>query len=245
MIAIKINSPQNDFYDTMRIYWGPVGYYLSVIGTLALALTASTSYFIIMAQMMYPTTLALMYWVFDVNLPYVFSGTPTLSQYSQTYVAIALYIILATICQQRNLHFFIKMLSYGSVPIFAMIIFVVGQGLNSLKTTNFKIVSHPPPGYSDLTNQQLQLNERHLFMFNSNFAPLAGMLGIGYFLHPIALPIVRSNRNQRNNRRDVFLGYLFTFLSYIVIAIFGYIGFSGTYFTEYALRAEGLNKPIA
>lgn len=82
-------------------------------------------------------------------------------------------------------------------------------------------------------------------MFNSNFAPLAGMLGIGFFLHPIALPIVRSNRNQRNNERDVFLGYLFTFLSYLVIAIFGYIGFSGSYFTEYALRAEGFNRPIA
>lgn len=60
LIAIKINSPQNDFYDTMRIYWGPFGYYLSVIGTLALALTASTSYFIIMAQMLYPITLAIL-----------------------------------------------------------------------------------------------------------------------------------------------------------------------------------------
>ena len=91
----------------MRIYWGPFGYYLSVIGTLALALTACTSYFIIMAQMLYPTTLALMYWVFEVDLPYVFSGTPTLSQYSQTYVAIALYMLMAVLCQKRNLHFFI------------------------------------------------------------------------------------------------------------------------------------------
>ena len=68
-------------------------------------------------------------------------------------------------------------------------------------------------------------------MFNSNFTPLAGMLGIGYFLHPVSIPIVRGNRNQKNNERDLSLGYLFTFLSYVTIGISGYFGFMGTYFT--------------
>ena len=61
------------------------------------------------------------------------------------------------------------------------------------------------------------------------------MLGIGYFLHPISLPIVRGNRVQKNNERDLSLGYFFTFLSYVIIGIFGYIGFMGAYFTGYAL----------
>jgi amino acid permease len=31
-------------------------------------------------------------------------------------------------------------------------------------------------------------------MFNNNFTPLAGVLGIGYFLHPISVPIIRNNK---------------------------------------------------
>jgi len=30
-------------------------------------------------------------------------------------------------------------------------------------------------------------------LFNSDFSPLAGALGIGYFLHTVSLPIVRNN----------------------------------------------------
>jgi hypothetical protein len=35
---------------------------------------------------------------------------------------------------------------------------------------------------------------RNIFLINSNFTPLAGVLGIGYFLHPVSVPIVRNNK---------------------------------------------------
>lgn len=75
--------------------------------------------------MLYPISLALLEWIFGIEVPIIKENKPTLSQYSQTYVAIFLYIVMAPICQKRNLSFFIKMLSYGAVPIFAMIIFIV------------------------------------------------------------------------------------------------------------------------
>ena len=59
------------------------------------------------------------------------------------------------------------------------------------------------------------------------------MLGIGFFLHTISVPIVRNNKNQENNIRDVTLGYTLVYITYIFVGTFGYIGFVGTFFTSH------------
>lgn len=70
-------------------------------------------------------------------------------------------------------------------------------------------------------------------LFNSDFSPLAGALGIGYFLHTVSIPIVKNNENQNNNERDVFFGYLLVGFTYMSVGIMGSIGFAGVYFTDY------------
>ena len=75
-------------------------------------------------------------------------------------------------------------------------------------------------------------------LFNTDFSPLAGTLGIGYFLHTVSLPIIKNNAKQENNERDVFLGYLLVGLSYISVGIMGSIGFIGTYFNPYFQNPE-------
>lgn len=86
---------------------------------------------------------------------------------------------------------------------------------------------------------------RPIFLFNLNFSPLAGVLGIGYFLHPVSVPIVRKNLNQKNNERDLTWGYTLVFISYVLIGVFGYFGFMGIYFWKYALSAKDSERPLA
>ena len=76
-------------------------------------------------------------------------------------------------------------------------------------------------------------------MVNSNFSPLAGILGLGYFLHTCSLPIVRSAAKPEKIDRDMFLGYFFVFISYLLIGTLGYIGFVGTNFSDYFISIEG------
>lgn len=66
--------------------------------------------------------------------------------------------------------------------------------------------------------------------FKSNFGPLSGMMCLGYYLHNCAIPILRNSKNPENNKRDMFIGYLLVFLSYSLVGIAGYIGFSGKQF---------------
>ena len=67
-------------------------------------------------------------------------------------------------------------------------------------------------------------------MFRNQFNNLAGMMTLGYFIHNVAISIVKENRHPENNLRDVFIGYLLVFLSYSLVGTLGYLGFSGYIF---------------
>lgn len=43
-----ITEPRDDFYDTMKRYWGKGGYYMASIGTLIIILSSMIAYFLIM-----------------------------------------------------------------------------------------------------------------------------------------------------------------------------------------------------
>jgi len=58
------------------------------------------------------------------------------------------------------------------------------------------------------------------------------MLTIGFCLHNVSLPILKNNKNKKNNTRDLFYGYLLTLVCYIFVGTLGYLGFSSTSFKD-------------
>ena len=121
-----------------------------------------------------------------------------------------------------------KVGSIGVIFVFMLIIFIVTTGIVAFKNTEFMIGTAESASATDWSE-----NLRTLTLINSNMAPLAGILGLGYFLHTASLPITRSSRNPERADRDMFLGYFFVFLTYVVIGSLGYIGFMGINFTSY------------
>ena len=93
--------------------------------------------------------------------------------------------------------------------------------------------------------ESLHKDIKQIHLFNTNFSPLAGVLGVGFCLHPMAVPIMRNNLHQQHNERDLIHGYVMVFLSYAIIGVFGYFGFTGIYFEEYQKVAYDDQKPIA
>jgi len=121
--------------------------------------------------------------------------------------------------------------SFGTFFIIGLILFIVGYGIYGFTNTEYLIeVSHT---YESNNVYDLNNDQRYMYMFNNNFSTLAGMLGIGYFLHTISIPIVRNNKNQANNERDVIVGYGLVATTYMLVGLMGYFGFSGSYFTPY------------
>jgi hypothetical protein len=73
-------------------------------------------------------------------------------------------------------------------------------------------------------------NDRNLFLFGEEPGILAGTLSLGLFCHSVVLNLLKDTKNPENNQRDLFWGYLCVTLTYIIIGIMGYIGFSGSGF---------------
>ncbi len=106
-------------------------------------------------------------------------------------MAIIVFVVEFFITMKRDLSIFIKLMSYGSIFIISLILFIIACGFYSIATTDFKIV---PPGTPLIFPPDSK--ERYLRLFNTDFSPLAGLLGVGFFLHTVSLPIIKNNKNQ-------------------------------------------------
>lgn len=222
---IRVAGNDKEYFDTLYKYWGKWAYYCGFISTLLIMIAAVTAYFINLSSMLYYIVLAIADWTSGNEFTPINSAD--FSKFSLAYMAILVFVIEFIITAKKDLSIFIRLMSYGSAFIISLIVFIIAFGFYGIGTTKYEIVS---PGtviepYTDKTPF------RDIKLFNSDFSPLAGSLGIGYFLHTVSLPIVRNNAVQKNNERDLFCGYLLVGFTYISVGIMGSIGFVGSYFT--------------
>ena len=123
--------------------------------------------------------------------------------------------------------------SYGVIFLVLLMSFMVAMGFIAMGNTTFVVGSA-----ADSDQTQWDSSMRTLVLFNTNFSPLAGILCAGYFLHTGSLSIVRASKNPENTKRDMFIGYLLVFITYIFCGCLGYIGFSGSKFADYFVGLE-------
>jgi hypothetical protein len=140
--------------------------------------------------MLYLVLLAILEWVGAIGKDFVPVTTVDFGTFSQGYVTIFVFIMEAFITSKKDLSIFIRLMTYGSAFIIALILFIIGFGFYGVATTKFEIIGPSEPYSFNPDN-----NIRNLKLFNGDFSPLAGALGIGYFLHTVSLPIVRNNAN--------------------------------------------------
>jgi len=120
----------------------------------------------------------------------------------------------------KNIEFLIKINSYGIYFVSVLIGYVFYTGIYSIFTTSYD--------FEYKMNYNKPDNEvRHLYLFGDNPSMLAGSLSMGYFSHSFVLSMMKNNEKQENNKRDLFLGYCLVCLTYVLIGLLGYVGFSG------------------
>lgn len=178
-------------------------------------------YFQLLAQNLYPIILVIAGIKRDINTNIDFK------EFSYSYTCIIVMVVLMGMTAIRQLGIFVKFNTFAVVFVFMVIAFLVGIGIYGFTNTSYVFRVPPPP--FDPTKQN---DPWVIKLFSSDFAPLMGILGGGYYLHNITLPIVRNSANPKNNARDVFIGYFLVFMSYTICGVMGYFGFSGTYFTS-------------
>ena len=154
------------------------------------------------------------------------------SEFSYTWTCFIIMGMLLILTAKKDLGIFVKINTIGVAFVIIVIIFVCCVGFYGFSNTEYFIFAVPPTNTADPSPQ--------IVMFSSNFGPLMGILGGGYYLHNITLPIVRNAKNPKNNNRDLFIGYLMAFISYAGCGLLGYFGFSGSLFV-----VDNVPTPIA
>ena len=191
-----------------------------MVASISFIYAAWNVYYELLSQSLYPVIEALIQWTtkdeYDIDLSF------TLTKFSLPYTCILLSIFLYIIISFGNIKVFIKLNSYGTVFTIFIISFIVYFGFASFTNTTFV--------FGESTEKVL--NQRNIDLFKLNFAPLAGMSTLGFWLHNVSLPILKNNKDKENNFRDLFFGYFMTFWFYIVVGSLGYLGFSGVLFKD-------------
>lgn len=184
-----------------------------MLGSILFIYAAWNVYYELMSQALYPIIEAIIQW--SGGTEKALSLGFNLHEFSLTYSCAILSVILFFLVTFGNIEVFIKLNSLGTFCIVFILFFIIYYGISALTT----VISMN----DDNISKSLDMDMSKLFMINTNFAPLAGMLTIGYCLHNVSLPILKNNKNKENNIRDLFLGYLVTWVIYIIIGSLGSI----------------------
>jgi hypothetical protein len=109
-----------------------------------------------------------------------FGGIPTDSNgihfeaFSQTYTAMIVFAIQVFVTMKRDLSIFIKLMSYGTYFIMGLMLFIVAVGLFGFTNTTYHSAFPGDPVFPTDPIINPSDNNRNLFLFNTNFSPLAG-----------------------------------------------------------------------
>lgn len=119
-------------------------------------------------------------------------------RFSQQYLSLIVFLPLLAMTFIKNLTFLIKLTSYGVLSVFIYIIFIFYAFGTSFPIDSDKIV-----------------------WISGNIGSLAGTSAVAFTIHTVVATILKANKNQANNNRDLKLSYFLGLLMYIGIGIIG------------------------
>ncbi|KAF5271987.1 hypothetical protein FQR65_LT17489 [Abscondita terminalis] len=119
-------------------------------------------------------------------------------------VPIALAVLMFPLLNFKSPTFFTKFNSLGTLSVMYLLTFV------AVKSFNWGI---------NMNNWTAELAVK------PTFCALSGMLSLSYFIHNIIISIMRSNRHQRHNTRDLSIAFILVTFTYMFIGVVFYICF--------------------
>lgn len=232
LIVQSINDDA-DYSDTLKKYFGKPGYYAGLIAPAILMGGAVVVLFVILSQLLYTIALAIFAWSSSTHPDQ--QNSPVWDHFSSSYTALFFFCVAIIVCSKKDISLFIKMGSFGAFFVSMLILYIMVTGIIGLTDTNYRTGTMAE---NDATVWADPDAVRTIILVNTNFSPLAGMLGCGYYLHTCAPNITRTARNPENNIRDLFMGYSLVFMTYVIVGGLGSIGFISSKFAPYYTGVE-------
>jgi hypothetical protein len=211
-----------DYTETLKKTFGKNGWYFGM-GLFIIMLTIPILiFFQLLSQFLYPIILVCIELKtgadIDISFDMDFSG------FSYSYTCFIVFVYLFILTARRDMSIFIKINTFGVIFTMIIICYIITVGIQGLSSTKYEYVMYKDNTGDDYNNH-LKNGDTEVLLFAANYGHLLGILGGGFYLHNISLPIYRNSKNPENSVRDMFLGFLVVALSYIICGTLGALGF--------------------
>ncbi|XP_066996721.1 neutral amino acid transporter 9 [Anabrus simplex] len=124
-------------------------------------------------------------------------------------VPIFLILIIGPLVNFKSATFFTKFNSLGTLSVMYLLIFVIIKSASWGININF--INETESSYAP--------------SFLLSFPALSGMLALSFFIHNIIITIMRNNRNQEKNGRDLSIAFSLVTFTYVLIGTIFYVCF--------------------
>lgn len=225
-----LDAPVFEFSDVAKYYFGTIGEWTALVFGLLAFVGGMIVYWVLMTNFLYMTGVFAyneanhvqtdnVTQVLCANAPHVvnnsnfgahFDTNSTNSNFDKYWNAtktapLYLIVIIFPLMNFKSPTFFTKFNCLGTASVLYLSIIVVvkavhwgvNMDLANVGTTNIKIT----------------------------FPALTGMLSLAFFLHNAVITILRNNKQQENNVRDLSIGYLLVMVTYMFVGILFYVSF--------------------
>eukprot|EP00002_Diphylleia_rotans_P004102 TRINITY_DN12959_c0_g1_i13.p1 TRINITY_DN12959_c0_g1~~TRINITY_DN12959_c0_g1_i13.p1 ORF type:complete len:371 (+),score=49.04 TRINITY_DN12959_c0_g1_i13:930-2042(+) len=189
----------DDFSDACNKFIGPRGRKMAVLSSTLLMAGASIVYVVVIITCFYDFVNLFLY-VAD-GQPDDFESPP---QWNIPIASACFFAMLFALTLVQEMSALMKLNRLGIINVvFQLIFFVVKSFLE-------------PNG--------IQLNS-DTELASSGFVYLSGILMVSFFIHNAIIPIMKANKNQENNKRDLVAGFICVIISYLIVGILPNLAF--------------------
>eukprot|EP00919_Chromeraceae_sp_WS-2016_P078531 GHVR01186097.1.p1 GENE.GHVR01186097.1~~GHVR01186097.1.p1 ORF type:complete len:262 (+),score=-11.54 GHVR01186097.1:446-1231(+) len=120
-------------------------------------------------------------------------------RFSIQYLSLVCFFLLLMLTFIKRLDLLIKLSSYGIISVFAYITFIGFEFISKANNIDYDKIKY----------------------LDKDFGNLAGTSAIAFTIHTVVASVMKVNRNQSKNIRDLKIAYVLGFLLYIGIGIIG------------------------
>jgi len=173
-------------------------------------------HFVLMSQCFY----SILVNVFPNSDQWAKADEITYSNMSFQYVAMMMFLLCAILFSFRDLSKILMINDKGIYMVLSFCLYLIYLGVKSLFTENINFPLTGTPG---------QNNGEDLILFTGDVNTLIGIFANAFSVHSVLFGIMKNNKNQSKNTRDLGLAYCLVFGFYMVMGVFGMFAVAALY----------------
>eukprot|EP01017_Pseudomicrothorax_dubius_P002668 TRINITY_DN10185_c0_g1_i4.p1 TRINITY_DN10185_c0_g1~~TRINITY_DN10185_c0_g1_i4.p1 ORF type:complete len:465 (-),score=36.66 TRINITY_DN10185_c0_g1_i4:142-1536(-) len=213
LLVIHYHKNETDVADAVFRILGRKWFYFFSLISAALLFIAAIIYFILCCNVLYTLFCGCLQLFFGLS-DFPAKDTLVLSQFSYQWTGIMIGILIFFLFSMKDSRQFVRLNGYGIYCIAIFLLFILGIGFRNIFTKSLTMDESLADGVKVF----------YVKMMSDDFINVLSTFALAFFIHNCIYPIIKLNRHQENNSRDVCFGYLLTGIIYSSVGIFGSLG---------------------